>query len=55
MVLDGTVVIVGAINLLALGAAYGSLRQEVKDLSRRIGRLEACHDVEKRDQSGARG
>jgi len=34
-----TLILVG-VNLLALGVAFGSLHQQVKDLGRRVGRVE---------------
>ena len=40
--MDVNTILIVAINLVALGAAYGSLRQEVRDLGRRVGRIETC-------------
>ncbi len=52
--MDSNTLIIIGINLLALGAVFGSLRQEVKDMGRRVTRLEDKVDGAfcKREASG---
>ena len=38
--MDLNALVLVGVNLLALGVAFGSLHQSVRDLSRRVGRLE---------------